>query len=190
MDVRFVAATNYELHERVDHGAFRSDLYFRLAQYTIRLPTLRERPEDIPQLALRFVEEVSNELRRPIEAVVPDAMRLLQSHTWPGNVRELRNVMRQAVLLSERMAVTADTVRRIIQAGPPPRPTAGETSPGGSLREVATRAAAEAERAAILQALQAAGGNKSVAARALKTDYKTLYLKMKTLGIKGRGPSP
>ena len=189
MDVRFVAATNYELHDRVNQGVFRSDLYFRLAQYTIRLPTLRERPEDIPLLAARFVEEVSNELRRPIEAIVPDAIRLLQSHTWPGNVRELRNVMRQAVLLSDRMAVTVDTIRRIIRSAPPHGRTAAQTGNGGSLREVATRAAAEAERDAILQALEAAGGNKSVAARALKTDYKTLYVKMKTLGIKGRGPS-
>jgi len=101
MDVRFIAATNHDLDERVRLGAFRADLYFRLAQYAIRLPALRERPDDIEYLARRFMMEASIELRRPMQTIVPAALDLLRRHTWPGNVRELRNVVRQAVLQTQ-----------------------------------------------------------------------------------------
>jgi DNA-binding NtrC family response regulator len=93
MDVRFVAATNEDLQSRLTQGLFRSDLYFRLAQYTITLPPLRERLEDIGYLAQRFAEEVGIELRRPIESIVPEGIELLRGQHWPGNVRELRNVV-------------------------------------------------------------------------------------------------
>jgi DNA-binding NtrC family response regulator len=187
VDVRFVAATNNDLQAKATDGAFRSDLYFRLAQYAIHLPALRQRHEDIPYLAARFVDEASTELRRPIETITPDAVELLSTYEWPGNVRQLRNVMRRAVLHTDGLAVRAETVRpllaertAVVEAVPPPSP------PGASLREVAARAAAAAERHAICEALRAARGNKTSAARELKTDYKTLHLKMKALGIDAR----
>ena len=183
MDVRFVAATNLDLQERVERGAFRSDLYFRLAQYAIRLPALRERTEDIPFLTQRFVDEAAHDLRHPIELILPAALEVLTGYGWPGNVRELRNVVRQAVLQTPGLELNADTVRAVIgevRRGALPEPARVS---GGSLREIATAAAVAAERQAICGALRAAGGNKAAAARALKTDYKTLHLKIKNLEI-------
>jgi DNA-binding NtrC family response regulator len=186
MDVRFVAATNHDLQDRVAQGAFRSDLYFRLAQYAIHLPPLRDRPEDIAFLSNRFAQEASNELRHPIEAIVPGALDVLTAYNWPGNVRELRNVMRRAVLQSNGLAIQAGTVRGVIGEVNRERPPAAAVVAGASLREVALQAAAAAERQAICEALRTAGGNKSVTARALRTDYKTLHVKMKSLGIDAR----
>lgn len=183
MDVRFIAATNHDLQERAARGLFRADLYFRLAQYTIPLPPLRNRLEDVPFLAERFVHEVSVELRRPIVGIVPDALALLQRHRWPGNVRELRNVVRQAVLQTKDLMIRLEDVRAVIapiEVGPSAPPIGlGERS----LRDVAAEASAAAERQVICEALRASGGNKSQAARALKTDFKTLHLKMKQLAI-------
>jgi len=185
MDVRFVAATNEDLPERVARGLFRSDLYFRLAQYTISLPALRDRVEDVAYLTQRFVEEVGIELRRPIQAIVPEAIDLLRAYRWPGNVRELRNVVRQAVLQTTGLAVRAEAVRAVLDqletTGPAP---ALARAPDQSLKEVATAAAAAAERQAICETLRATGGNKSRAAKLLKTDYKTLHTKIKQFGIR------
>ena len=185
LNVRFVAATNNDLQQRAAAGAFRSDLYFRLAQYSIRLPPLRERREDIPYLATRFVQEAGTELRRPIETIVPAALDLLLGHDWPGNVRELRNVMRRAVLQTDGLAVRPETLRSLLQH-PAAEQSTARLPPGASLREVAARAAESAERHAICDALRAARGNKAQASRTLKTDYKTLHLKMKTLGIQAK----
>jgi DNA-binding NtrC family response regulator len=185
MDVRFVAATNDDLQERVSQGRFRADLYFRLAQYTIALPPLRHRREDIPYLAQRFLEEASVELRRPIEVIVPAALDELVAYDWPGNVRELRNVIRQAVLHTSTLAVQTKTIHAIIGTTAQQPPPAGGLT-GQSLREVADVAARAAERRTICETLTATGGNKSEAARILRTDYKTLHVKMKQLGVRAQ----
>jgi DNA-binding NtrC family response regulator len=182
LDVRFIAATNNDLQERVSQGLFRADLYFRLAQYTISLPPLRERPSDIPYLTQRFIEETSVELRRPVLQVAPEALELLQKHGWPGNVRELRNIVRQAVLETRDLLIRREAVRVLLKAKT--STLLRDEAPGGrSLKEVADDAARTAERQAIGAALRTSQGNKSQAARALKTDYKTLHLKMRALGI-------
>jgi DNA-binding NtrC family response regulator len=183
VDIRFVAATNRDLKARAAQGDFRDDLYYRLAQYVIDVPSLRERPDDIAYLAHRFFEEVRIELRRPAEGIVPDALALLRGHPWPGNVRELRNVIRNAVLHTTGLAVTVAAVKAALGGAaaeasvPVPAPT------GASLKEIANRAAGAAERLAIVNALRASGGNKTRAARALQTDFKTLHVKIKQLGI-------
>jgi len=194
LDLRFVAATNNDLQVRASDGHFRADLYFRLAQYTISLPALKDRPLDIPYLALRFLAEASVELRRPVQQIVPSALELLEAHTWPGNVRELRNVIRQAVLVTKDLMIGKDIVRTLL--GKPVAAKTGATrqAPGAavapragtSLREVAAEAAEAAERRAISEALRATRGNKSQAARKLDTDFKTLHLKMKRFGIRAR----
>jgi two-component system nitrogen regulation response regulator GlnG len=191
MDVRFLAATNVELTERVKNGGFRADLYFRLAQYTILLPPLRQRPVDIPYLAQRFLEEAALELRRPVEGFAPEALDLLARHSWPGNVRELRNVVRHAVLSAEYLTVREPLVRTLLGA-PGAQGRADETAVDGSLslREIAVQAAHRAERQAITDTLRATRGNKSAAARLLRTDYKTLHLKLKLFGIRARDFSP
>jgi DNA-binding NtrC family response regulator len=186
LDVRFVAATNHDLQVRAAEGQFRADLYFRLAQYTITLPALKDRPVDIAYLAHRFLAEVSVELRRPVQQIVPNALELLEAHPWPGNVRELRNVIRQAVLMTKDLMIGRDVVRALLGKPGAARHVVGATQAGASLREVAAEAAEAAERHAISEALRSARGNKSRAARALDTDYKTLHLKMKRFGIRGR----
>jgi two-component system response regulator HydG len=185
MDIRFVAATNQDLQRRVQAGEFRADLYFRLAQYTIALPALRDRPSDIPYLAQRFLEEVSIELRRPVAEFAADALDQLVRYGWPGNVRELRNVVRQAVLISKDVVLRPEVIAGVLGA-PTRAPAAQGTTDGRSLREIAVHAARAAESQAIIDALRRTGGNKSQAARALQTDFKTLHLKMKDLGIRAR----
>ena len=190
LDVRFVAATNDDLQARVHAGLFRADLYFRLAQYTISLPALRERREDIPWLAARFLDEASVELRRPVRELRPDALALLERHPWPGNVRELRNVVRQAVLVTKELVVRKEVIRALLapsRGASAPLPGRFET---GSLREIAAEAARAAERSAICETLRSTKGNKSQAARILQTDYKTLHLKMKSLGVRARDFQP
>jgi len=186
LDVRFVAATNHDLPARAAEGQFRADLYFRLAQYTITLPALKDRPLDIPYLAHRFLAEASVELRRPVQQIVPNALEQLVAHLWPGNVRELRNVIRQAVLMTKDLMIGRDVVRALLGKPGAARHTVGATSTCLSLREVAAEAAEAAERRAISEALREAHGNKSRAARALDTDYNTLHIKMKRFGIRGR----
>lgn len=186
LDVRFLAATNHHLQALASSGRYRADLYFRLAQYSISLPSLRERPGDIPYLARHFLEEVSIELRRPMLSIAPDALTLLQRYQWPGNVRELRNVVKQAVLESNGLTLRAETLAPLLPATDGAA-VAAEAEPGAlpSLRQGAQDAAKEAERRLIGEALRRARGNKSEAARLLRTDYKTLYLKMKSLGLSG-----
>ena len=190
LDVRFVAATNNDLQARASSGLFRADLYFRLAQYTISVPALRDRPVDIPYLANRFLAEASVELRRPVQQIVPSALALLVAHPWSGNVRELHNIVRQAVLKSRDLMIGEDVVRDLLKAPAATRQVAGagagKRSAGLSLRDVAAEATEAAERAAITLALRAARGNKSQAARALSTDYKTLHLKIKRFGMRAR----
>jgi DNA-binding NtrC family response regulator len=186
VDVRFIAATHDDLQARTRVGGFRSDLYFRLAQYTVAVPPLRARREDILYLAQRFLDEASVELRRPVRQLAPAALEQLQRAEWPGNVRELRNVIRQAVLRSNGMAIRPSDLRVLLST--PPMPSGATARAGGtpSLREVAAAASRSAERDAICDMLRATNGNKSRAARALQTDYKTLHLKMRQLGIRAR----
>jgi two-component system nitrogen regulation response regulator GlnG len=188
-DVRVLAATNLPLEAEVQAGRFRRDLYYRLSEFTIRLPSLRERPEDIPHLARRFLDEVSLELRGPRRTLSADATDALVAFAWPGNVRELRNVVRRAALVSPAL-IGAEHVRMAL-GEPPGRPyaIAGAGAPT-SLKHAVEVATAEVERRAIVQALQATGGNKSDAARALVVDYKTLHLKMKRYGISAQDFRP
>jgi DNA-binding NtrC family response regulator len=191
LDVRFIAATNDDLPARVSDGRFRADLYFRLAQYTLKLPPLRERPGDIPYLASRFVSEASIELRRPVMEISEDALELLRRQPWPGNVRELRNVVRQAVLKTRELSIEKGVFRQILGKVGGSRSVSPSRAPAGAtLREVALSAARQAEHEAICETLRMTQGNKSKAARALSTDYKTLHLKMKSLGIRARDFMP
>jgi DNA-binding NtrC family response regulator len=181
VDARIIAASNVPLLAQMHAGRFRRDLYYRLAEFVIGVPPLRERREDIPYLARRFAAEAGKELRRPVHGISEAATALLLGHPWPGNVRELRNVIRRAVL------VASDVIgpEHLVTA---PGPGAAATASGGpraagSLKTAAAVATAEAERQAIREALQAARGNKSEAARALGIDYKTLHRKMTRYGI-------
>ena len=190
VDARIIAATNSELEESVKAGRFRADLYYRLSEFTIALPPLRSRREDITHLSQRFLDEVSMELRRPVRRISDEAMQVLLHHEWPGNVRELRNVVRKAALLATDV-VTPEHIPALSASAPGPARVAAE--PAGedlSLREVAELAAGQAEREVIRHALESTKGNKSQAARLLRTDYTTLHSKMKRYGISARDFTP
>jgi transcriptional regulator with PAS, ATPase and Fis domain len=201
VDVRIIAATNDSLLDQINKGLFRQDLYFRLAEYAIALPPLRERREDIAVLARSFLEEASVELKRPASVIAESAARLLEAHNWPGNIRQLRNVMRRAALQSTGVAIDAADIepmlcdeghagetpiaaRRSHDAPPPATINVNKADgvsfkEGMSLRDVARIAQEEAEKLAIMEALRATHGHKQKAAQLLKTDYKTLFVKLK-----------
>ena len=190
VDARIIAATNAELQEGVKAGRFRADLYYRLSEFTITLPPLRSRREDISYLAQRFIDEVSMELGRPVRRIVDEAMQALLRHDWPGNVRELKNVIRKAALVATD-EVTVEHLPALTAGAPaPPRPGPEHAVEGLSLREVAELAAVQAEQELIRQVLQVTKGNKSQAARLLRTDYTTLHAKMKRYSISARDFMP
>jgi DNA-binding NtrC family response regulator len=188
VDVRIIAAANVPLDREIRAGRFRQDLYYRLNEFIILVPPLRERTGDIIYLAERFLAEASMELRRPLRGISPEAVQVLLRYHWPGNIRELRNAIRRAVLLSSDLIEPAYLLplppSSSVEA--PPAEVSAFSSAQHSLKELARTAAAEAERWAIRQALRATGGNKSEAARSLRTDYKTLHLKMRQHGIRSR----
>jgi DNA-binding NtrC family response regulator len=181
VDVRIIAASNVPLEREVRAGRFRQDLYYRLNEFLITLPPLRER-DDILDLANGFLAEASMEFGRPAREISQAATQLLVRYHWPGNVRELRNVIRRAVVLASDV-IEPEHLSFLAADAPPAALQAGPVPVGASLKEIAESAAAEAERQAIRQALQLTGGNKSEAARRLRTDYKTLYVKMKQYSI-------
>jgi DNA-binding NtrC family response regulator len=178
---RIIAASNVALEQEVRAGRFRQDVYYRLNEFTITLPPLRER-DDILHLANAFLPEAGIELGRPCRKISEAAAQILLSYHWPGNVRELRNVIRRAILLASDVIEPAHL--SVIRVNAPASAVAREAAPGDcSLKEIADAAAAQAEEQAIRSVLQLTRGNKSEAARLLRTDYKTLHLKIKQYGI-------
>jgi len=182
VSARIIAAANVSLEREVRAGRFRQDLYYRLNEFAITLPPLRER-DDILHLANEFLPEASMELGRPCRKISEAAAQVLLRYHWPGNVRELRNVIRRAILLASD--VIEPEHLSVIPVDSPPTAALREqlALDGCSLKETADAAAAHAEQHAIRRVLQATSGNKSEAARLLRTDYKTLHVKMKQYGI-------
>jgi two-component system nitrogen regulation response regulator GlnG len=184
VDVRVIAACNVPLEDEVLAGRFRQDLFYRLDEFRITLPPLRARRGDILVLARRFLDEASVEMKRHVRGFTVEAEAWLLQHAWPGNVRELRNVVRRAVLLAQDLVAPEHLETTPgATAGPAAAEPAPAGAPASTLKEARARGAAEAERQAIRGALTAARGNKSEAARLLKTDFKTLHLKMRQYGI-------
>ena len=185
VNARIIAASNVPLEREVRAGRFRQDVYYRLNEFGITLPPLRER-DDILHLANEFLPEAGMELGRPCRKISEAAAQVLLRYPWPGNVRELRNVIRRAILLASDVIEPEHLSVLPVDPSPETAATAlrGEPAPvGSSLREIAEAAAADAEQQAIRRVLQVTSGNKSEAARLLRTDYKTLYLKLKQYGI-------
>jgi DNA-binding NtrC family response regulator len=174
VDVRIIAATNRDLRKAVDEGAFREDLYYRLNVIPIVIPPLRDRLEDIPLLVEHFLEQLGAEMNKHVEAVTPDAMRLLMSHGWPGNVRELRNILERGIVVATSPVVQAGDLGLM-----PSAPVLSSGEGPASLEEV--------ERRHICGVLHETGGNISQAARILGIDRATLYNKMKRYQIRRDG---
>ena len=180
IDVRIIAATNKDLKEFVKKGRFREDLFFRLCEFVINLPPLRERIDDIPLLAERFIKEASDELKKEIKGISDEAMRLLIGYPWPGNVRELKNLIRRAVLFSENGIITPESIEFLIEE----EDTNRDDIPLLPLKEVTAMVVRDAEIKTITRALKLTKGNKSKAASMLQIDYKTLLTKIKEYGIR------
>lgn len=170
VDIRLVAATNEDLEAAIARGTFRADLYHRINSFTLRVPSLRERREDIPLFANFFLDQANRELDKQIVGFDAAALRALTACDWPGNLRQLKNCVMSATLLAAGEYVTV---------GDLPREVTEETAAPGSLslRDPAT------EEEQIRRALAAAGGNKSQAAKLLGIDRKTLYNKLHLYGI-------
>jgi formate hydrogenlyase transcriptional activator len=176
VDVRLVAATNRDLEEMVNHGQFRSDLYYRLNVFPLQLPPLRERRDDIPALVMHFVERFGRRMGREIEQIPPSTMSALSAYSWPGNIRELQNLIERAVILSNNgvlpnpLPATASQVITVASSS--------ATSPATTLKD--------SERTLILRTLEGVGwviGGSKGAAVKLGLKRTTLIHKMQKLGI-------
>jgi DNA-binding NtrC family response regulator len=179
VDVRVVAATHRDLEKDVAADRFREDLYYRLKVVELQLPPLRERPEDLPALAERFLGDVAGRLGRPQKRLSPEALGALVRHPWPGNVRELQNVIEQAAVLSGGDEIEASE----LGLGAPGAAAAvtDETLPFSD----AKRAAVERfERDFLLRALRAHDGNISRTAEAIGMVRQSLQLKIRELGLR------
>ena len=174
VDVRVIAATNRNLEDQVAKGAFRSDLYYRLNVLPMRLPALREHPEDVPHLVAFFVEGFNAEFKKRIIGVSPQAAALLQSYGWPGNVRELRNVVERAMLLAEEDRLEVRDFGALKPGG-----VAGDPfdlpANGVNLEEL--------ERSLVVQALRRSGGNQTKAAALLGLNRDQIRYRIEKFGL-------
>ncbi|MBL8840865.1 MAG: sigma-54-dependent Fis family transcriptional regulator [Planctomycetes bacterium] len=201
VDVRLVAATHPDLAAKVERGAFRRDLWFRLAVLTIELPPLRARKEDLPELVDHFRKKHGARLKKSVAPAGAPLLERLAAHEWPGNVRELENVIESLVVLSDRELRVSDlplALQREGDAAPPPNvpangapavggtasaPSAAAGSSAGPLKDVVRDAVATLEREIITRTLREQSGNVTHAATALGLSRKGLQLKLKELGI-------
>src|SRR5579859_1072210 len=183
VDVRILAATNKNLGTRIQSGQFREDLYYRVSVVTIDLPTLEERSEDIPLLVEHFLQRFNQRNQRHV-SISEDAVHLLTSLNWPGNVRELENLIERLAIFTATEEITADEVEqeRARRAAPDKGVEKSASTLGGKVQEI--------ERQEILRVLREAKGNKSLAARKLGIERKTLYEKARRLAIDLRSMEP
>ena len=212
VDVRIVATTNRDLAVEADQGTFRQDLYYRLSTIPVRIPPLRERPEDIPTLALRFAVRTAAEIGKKIDGLSTDALEALQGYPWPGNVRELQHVIERAVILTPDPLIPAHclegtrfglahslgapTIRPRMMGGPVGgSPAAGTMAvsaappngnSGGAIN-LQSLNVADAERVLIQHALTAADNNRTKAAELLGISVRTLRNKLNGPGKDGDG---
>jgi transcriptional regulator with GAF, ATPase, and Fis domain len=186
VDARVIAATNRDLTERVERGAFREDLYFRLNVVSLLIPPLRDRQGELPALIEHLLGRAAARYGRPAPRLSGRLLRVLERHSFPGNVRELENMLKRIVVLGSEESV----LRELLSSdGPRPRSlerlvaeverTAGELP----LREVGRRASVEAEREAIEKVLFQTHWNRKQAARLLGVSYKTLLQKIRECGL-------
>jgi Nif-specific regulatory protein len=183
VDVRILAATNKDLGQMAEAGAFRQDLYFRLSVFPIQAPPLRARKEDIPGLLNHFLRKVAREYGRDL-TLTPAALDLLVAHDWPGNVREMENLIERLVILADAERVDADSIaphlhpaREPAPAAVPPGPQSAAHGPHASLRDM--------EKAEVLAALRRCGWVQCKAARDLGLSARQMGYRIKTFGLAG-----
>ncbi len=182
VDVRVIAATNRDLREAAENGSFRADLYYRLCICPIRLPPLRERPEDIPLLAAHFLDMHCRQEGKVIQGFEPEAMALLVRHTWPGNVRELENEVQRLVVFAESgRPIAASLVSPWVARSSTP-PTADRARP---LKEILR----EVEQQTLSARLRDFGYHRAATARSLRITRETLWAKVRQFGLTIPRPS-
>jgi transcriptional regulator with GAF, ATPase, and Fis domain len=185
IDVRFIVTTNKDLQAEVERGAFRRDLFYRLSVMPVRVPALRERPEDIPLLAHHFLEEAGRRLKRAVRGIEPESLQALVRYPWPGNVRELENIIERAVIVS-RVDVLTELERFL--GGP-----AGAHAPVDlslPFRDAKARVVEEFERAYVAGLLEANGGKLTAAAKHADMDPKNFSDKMARYGLRRQPAEP
>jgi DNA-binding NtrC family response regulator len=186
VDVRLITATNRDLAKEVERGAFREDLYYRLNVVPVRLPSLRERIDDIPLLVEHILEKYARRLGKQVERLSDDALALLKRYPWPGNIRELENVLERTLLFCDRRVIEGEDLppeihgRAVEPAGETSAPPPGVTG----LKDAVRLATERLEREMIERALAETGGNVTRAARKLEISRKSLQIKMKELGLR------
>jgi len=179
IDVRVIAATNADLRRALEEGNFREDLYYRLNVFPITIPPLRERREDIPLLAERFLRKFAAETGSRVEEISPEAMQKLVEYHWPGNVRELENVIERSLLYADGKVLLPEHIRLDYA---PRRLNNGQAAPAdGFLPEGMTLE--QYEQHLIREALRRAGGNKSQAARLLGLTRNALRYRLSQMGL-------
>ena len=196
IDVRILAATNQNLDDLMEKQLFREDLFHRLNVFSIALPPLRHRDEDVKLLCRFFLDRFNQELGRRVRGISDEAMKLLSGYSWPGNVRELGNTLKSAILLAEEEIFPEhlpEKVRSIGAGGGMDETSRGSKRQDGrssapapfseSLRETSRCAAEGAEKQLILRTLRETRGNKRAAAQRLGIDYKTLFNKLKAFRV-------
>ncbi len=183
IDVRVVAATNKDLETRLGNGTFREDLYYRLNGVHIHLPALRDRPEDILDLAEHFLARNAAKAGKEVRGLHETARKALLAYGWPGNVRELENVIERAIALTESALVQSEDLPAIVRE----RRATSEDDLGAAVARGLTLD--ELEREYIKRVLAAEGGNKTRAAQRLGLDRKTLYRKLEEYAAGGTPPA-
>ena len=194
VDVRVIAATHRDLEAAIREKHFREDLYYRISVVAIHLPPLRERKEDIPDLANFFLQKYAAEFGVKNPAIHPDAVEFLQAQSWPGNVRELENVIRKVLLLAQNYTIGVEHVRAALaKAGPPAASTekslqeyADEliaAAQRGELTDAYLKLQETAERVLISRAIELANGNQARAARWLGISRLTMRKKLIQFGL-------
>ncbi len=195
LDVRVVAATNRVVAQELKEGRFREDLYYRLNVVPIVLPPLRERSEDIPELASYFIGRFAEEMNIEPRTIEPAAIELLQSFDWPGNVRELENLLKRIMVMQSDQAITPDHVTLAMPQSPTTKSESVSPASWDDLVEHELRSregkgklydllTEKLERPLIVKVLERAGGNQLRAAEMLGINRNTLHKKMKRLGLK------
>jgi two-component system response regulator HydG len=176
VDVRIIASTNRDLKKMADQGKFRQDLYYRLNVVSINIPALRHRKEDIPELAVYFLNMFAKKNKREIKGFVPDAMDAMIRYEWPGNVRELMNSVERGVVLARSDYICIEDLPFAdVDAG-------GQKSGFEKADDMGNIRLDQVEKKAILATLESAGGNRSEAARRLGITRKTLLKKLRQYG--------
>ncbi len=182
VDVRVVAATSRDLDAEVAAGRFRSDLFYRINVVHLHLPPLRDRGEDVAELALHFLASYNARLGLSVAAIAPAAMRLLMNHTWPGNVRELENVIERAMVLAEGERLEPDTLPAAVRS-PGRAGDNGAPSPVAEHDLSVKRQTEQLERDLIRRALERTGGNRTRAAELLDLSHRALLYKIREYGL-------